>query len=222
MNILGLADVEAVVFDLDGTLLDSERAIVAAASAAFDDVNAHVTETQVADQLGAPLEELYAIFVGDADDARMRKFITRYIERHDEHPDRFPPPLPGVVDALANLSASLPLAVATTKPTARALSQIEGAGLDKFFKHIQGTDPGMKPKPEPDVVIAACAGLAVHPRRSLMVGDTRRDVKAAQAAGAHAILVVYSQERAQSARAEANWGANAVVTSLLQLVDNQN
>lgn len=215
MKILG-RDVDAVVFDLDGTLLDSERAIVNAASAAFDDVGAEVTELMVADQLGAPLEELYAIFIGDGDDARMRRFITRYIERHDEHPDRFPPPLPGVSEALRALGeARMPLAVATTKPSARAVSQLEGAGIAQHFKHIQGTDPGMKPKPAPDVVIAACAALGVAASRAIMVGDTARDVKAAQAAGAHAIVVAYGAARAEAA---AQMGADAVIASLTELV----
>jgi phosphoglycolate phosphatase len=214
MIILG-RDVDAVVFDLDGTLLDSERAIVHAASAAFDDVGAEVTELMVADQLGAPLEELYAIFIGDNDDARMRTFITRYIERHDEHPDRFPPPLPGVLDALTALHAAhVPLAVATTKPSARAVSQLDGAGIARLFTHIQGTDPGMKPKPAPDVVIAACVGLRVAPARVWMVGDTHRDVAAGHAAGAGAVVVAYSAGRAEAA---AEMGADVVVTSLRQL-----
>lgn len=215
MKILDI-EADAVVFDLDGTLLDSESAIVSAASAAFADVKTSVSELEVADHLGAPLEELYAIFVGDGDDARMRRFIARYIERHDEHPDRFPPALPGVLEALIILrEAGVPLAVATTKPTARALSQLEGAGLVERFQHVQGTDPGMKPKPAPDVVIKACAGLGIAPARAVMVGDTFRDVHAAQAAGARAIVVAYSAERVKAAAA---MGAEAVVTSLLELV----
>jgi HAD superfamily hydrolase (TIGR01509 family) len=208
-------DVDAVVFDLDGTLLDSERAICDAASAAFADVGVPVTELQVADHLGAPLEELYALFVGDNDGARMRHFIARYVERHDEHPDRFPPPLPGVVDGLKGLvERGLRLAVATTKPTARAASQLEGAGLERFFHHVQGTDPGMKAKPAPDVVLRACDGLGVHPGRAVMVGDTPRDVGAARAAGAHAVVVAYGAARRQAATF---MGADAVITSMTEL-----
>lgn len=215
MNILGI-EADAIVFDLDGTLIDSESAIVSAASAAFLDVRCTVSELQVADHLGAPLEELYAIFVGDGDAARMRKFIAHYIERHDEHPDRFPPALPGVSEALAILcAAGVPLAVATTKPSARAVSQLEGAGLLERFVHVQGTDPGMRAKPAPDVVIKACAGLGIEPSRSVMVGDTFRDVDAAKAAGARAIVVAYHAARAQAA---STMGAEAVVTSLMELV----
>lgn len=206
---------DAVVFDLDGTLLDSERAIVQAAERAFADVGAAVSELQVADHLGAPLEELYALFVGDGDDARLRRFIARYIERHDEHPDRFPPPLPGVVAGLGALQArGVPLAVGTTKPSARATLQLEAAGLLRFFAHVQGTDPGMRPKPHPDVVERACAALRVSPARAAMVGDTPRDVGAARGAGAHAIVVAYSEERR---RVAADFGADRVIASLVEL-----
>lgn len=219
LNILDL-DVDGAVFDLDGTLLDSERAICEAASAAFADVDVRVTELQIADHLGAPLEELYAQFVpappaGALDDARLRRFVTRYIERHDEHPDRFPPALPGVVEGLVSLrERGIPLAVATTKPTARAASQLEGAGLERFFQHVQGTDPGMRPKPAPDVVFQACAGLGVAATRVVMVGDTPRDVGAAHAAGACSVVVAYGEARLALARA---MGARAVVRSLAEL-----
>lgn len=208
-------DVDAVVFDLDGTLLDSERAIVQAAELAFADVGATVSELAVADHLGAPLEELYALFVGDGNDARLRRFIARYIERHDEHPDRFPPPLPGVLEGLGALrERGLPLAVGTTKPSARATLQLEAAGLLRFFGHVQGTDPGMRPKPHPDVVERACAALRVPAARAAMVGDTPRDVGAARGAGALAIVVAYSDERRAVA---AGFGADRVIASLLEL-----
>ena len=214
MIVLGV-DVDLVVFDLDGTLIDSERAIVQAAERAFADLGVAVPEIQVADHLGAPLEELYALFVGDGDDARLRSFIAHYIARHDEHPDRFPPPLPGVVEGLAALHGrGLPLGVATTKPSARAASQLEAAGLLRWFGHVQGTDPGMRPKPHPDVVQRACAALSIAPGRALMVGDTPRDVAAAHSAGAAAVVVGYTVERR---RAAGSFGARSVIGSIAEL-----
>ncbi len=214
----GPFDVDAVVLDLDGTLLDSERAICDAAEHAFRDIDVAVSALSVADHLGAPLEELYALFVGDGNDVRMRHFVARYIERHDEHPERFPPPLPGVVDGLTALRArGTPLSVATTKPSPRARAQLEGAGLTRFFRHVQGTDPGMKPKPAPDVVLRACSALGVAPARALMIGDTPRDVAAARAAGTHAAVVAYGEARLALAR---GMGADLVLASLADIVPN--
>lgn len=207
----------ALLFDLDGTLIDSERAICDAAAGAFRRVGVQVTELAVADHLGAPLEELYDLFVGDRDPARLRAFVAAYLDEHDKHPEAMPPPLPGVVDGLRaarSAFAEAKTSVATTKPSARAAQQIAGAGLTQWFDHVQGTDAGMKPKPAPDVVLAACRALAVDPSTVVMVGDTPRDVHAAKAAGALAVVVAYSDARHELAL---GFGADHVVRSLVEL-----
>jgi phosphoglycolate phosphatase-like HAD superfamily hydrolase len=207
----------ALLFDLDGTLIDSERAICDAAAIAFGSVGVQVAELAVADHLGAPLEELYDLFVGDADRARLRRFVAAYIDAHDRHPEALPPPLPGVVDGLAAARRAFggaKTSVATTKPSARATQQLAGAGLASFFDHVQGTDPGMKPKPAPDVVLAACRALGVDPGDAVMIGDTPRDVHAAKAAGAGAIVVAYTDARHELAL---GFGADHVVRSLVEL-----
>lgn len=210
-----LQGIDGVVFDLDGTLIDSEKAICTAASLAFGDLGSDVDEAAVADHLGAPLDELYDAFITDGDALRRRHFIDRYLVHHDLHPDRDPPPLPGVVAGLELLRAlGLPLTVATTKPTDRASQQLEACGLHGFFAHIQGTDAPMRPKPAPDVVLAACRAVGLDPRRVLMVGDTARDVGAARAAGSGAVVVAYGMHRLQVAR---TLGADIVVRSLEEL-----
>ena len=90
----------ALLFDLDGTLLDSSRAICEAASLALRDLGVGVAASEIEPHLGAPLDELYSLFIGDGDDERRQRFVLRYIRHHDEHPERNPPPLPGVTAAL--------------------------------------------------------------------------------------------------------------------------
>jgi HAD superfamily hydrolase (TIGR01509 family) len=215
-------NVAGVVFDLDGTLIDSEKAICAAASLAFGDVGVAVDEAAVADHLGAPLAELFDVFDSadvnnrPARDLRRAHFIARYIAHYDVHPNKDPPPLPGVVEALHALRAlHVPLAVATTKPTSMALQHLRACGLVDVFGSINGTQPPLLPKPAPDVVLAACAGLGIDPRQAIMVGDTNRDVGAARAAGCYAVVVAYGAHRVQVAQ---GLGADLIVTDLRQLL----
>lgn len=208
----------ALLFDLDGTLLDSSRAICSSAVASFRALGVRVEEGDIEEHLGAPLEELYALFVGDGDRTRLERFVEGYIEAHERHPERHPDPLPGVREGLAALSSRyrLPMAVATAKPTDRALVQVEAAGLLPRFSHVQGTDEGMRAKPDPEVIYYACQTLEVEPDRVVMVGDTFRDVHAAKAAGARAVAIAYSEMHYARAR---TFGADLVVRSIEELVD---
>jgi len=208
----------ALLFDLDGTLIDSEQSICDAASTAFAAQGVKVDPLDVADHLGAPLLELFHIFVDDSVGMESPAYIAfrdAFIAAHDEHPNAHPELLPGVKAAFDVLQGlQLPMSVATTKPTDRAVPHVEHTALKGVLQHIQGTDPGMKAKPEPDVVLAACAALDVDPKTVWMIGDTLRDVRAAHTAGAVAVVVAYSDAQLQRAQ---TFGADAIVRSLEEL-----
>lgn len=210
-------DVAGLLFDLDGTLIDSGPTICDAASQAFLELGVEVEPRAVLPHLGAPLQELYEVFIGDGDEVRYGQFVTGYVQAYDGHPGAAAPPLPGVAEGLRGLTRSLglPMAVATTKPTHRAVQQMEHTGLHVHFRHIQGTDVDMRPKPAPDVVLRAAAALGQAPERTVLVGDTARDVGAARAAGARAVVVAYSEEHRE--RAE-SFGADLIIGSLEELV----
>lgn len=207
----------AILFDLDGTLLDSAVAICDAVSAAFADLGRDVHAASVHPHLGAPLDELYAHFVGDGDDRARAHFTERYIAHHDAHPAALAEPFPSVKEALFVLrhGHAMKTAVATTKPTPRAHAQLVARGLDDLLHHVQGTDPGMRPKPHPDVIHAACRALAVDPADVWMIGDTARDVDAARAAGARAAVVCWEESHVERAR---SFGADAILRSMAELV----
>lgn len=210
--------ITGVLFDLDGTLIDSERSICDAASQAFAELGVGVSVEQIAEHLGAPLEELYDTFVCDRRRDGYERFSERYRDLHDAHPDKLPPPFPGTLEALAQLRSrlELPMAVATTKPSDRARVQVEAAGLTPYFAHVQGTDVGMRPKPAPDVLMHACRVLRVDTRAVVMVGDTHRDVLAARRVGAYAVAIAH--DRSQRTRL-LGFGADLVVHSIEEVVE---
>lgn len=221
---------EAVVLDLDGTLLDSERVICDAVSRACARLGREVAVADVAPHLGAPLTELYALYFNGngpllsgepveatlADDEGYRAFHHAYVSEHDAHEEERPRFLPGVEEALSVLAErGVQMAVATTKPSGRAAEQLRAMGAHRFFGHIQGTDVPMAFKPAPDVVLAACRQLGAAPRACIMVGDTARDVGAGKAAQAATAVVAYSslaKTRAQT------FGADLVLSSLGELL----
>lgn len=207
----------AILFDLDGTLLDSAAAICDAVSAALFEFGRAVSAEEIHPHLGAPLDELYAHFVGDDDDHARARFTARYIAHHDAHPRAIAEPFPSVKEALFVLrhGHAIPMAVATTKPTPRAHAQLVARGLDDLLDHVQGTDAGMRPKPHPDVIHAACRALAVDPADVWMVGDTARDVDAARAAGARAAVICWEDAHVERAR---SFGAEVVLRSMGELV----
>lgn len=95
--------------------------------------------------------------------------------------------------------------------------QLETIGLARYFDHIQGTDEefGMKPKPAPDVILAACKAVGANPYRCVYVGDTQRDVQAANAASLLPISVRYGELRTREE--VESWNAHCVIDSISEL-----
>lgn len=210
---------QAILFDLDGTLLDSERAICFAVSQALSLQGVTASISAIADHFGAPLEELFVSFT-QWDPKKFAQFFEDFRRFHDEHPDKNPPPLPHVVTALTTLqSKGVRLAVATNKPKDRAEQQLAAAGILPFFEVVVGADPPILPKPAPDVPLAACVRLQLAPATTWMVGDTLRDVLSGHRAGcARSILIAYDDERA-AAFAEYPDKPEYMIRSLVEISD---
>jgi phosphoglycolate phosphatase len=169
----------AIVFDLDGTLVDSLPDIVGAFQDAFAEKGLEAPPAAaVRSRVGLPLEAMYADF---APLERVASLAEAYRRLYPQRFTRTSRPFPGVPEVLAELRAhGFRLAVATTKRTDMATRFLAAMGLTDALDHVQGTD-GFPHKPAPDVVLRALAALDAD--GTWMVGDTTHDVGAGKAAG---------------------------------------
>jgi HAD superfamily hydrolase (TIGR01549 family) len=182
--------VKAVVFDLDGTLVDTMSyapAVYADTVRALGgpDINAedvaavwHIGPTPVLLQhlLGRPVTSTDL-------DCYFTRFDTAFA-----HVRAFP----GIPEMLAALAAArMPLGVFTTATARAAASIIAAAGLTGRFPIVVGGDETPRPKPAPDGLQIACARLGCLPERAAYVGDSPIDLDCAAAAGALGVLAAW-------------------------------
>jgi phosphoglycolate phosphatase len=105
----------------------------------------------------------------------------------------------GVVEGLQFLQArGFKLACLTNKPTAFALPLLKAKGLDGFFSFVFGGDAFERKKPDPLPLLKTCEALGTLPARTLMVGDSSNDARAARAAGCPVVLVSYGYNHGES------------------------
>lgn len=176
-----------IVFDLDGTLVDSFADIIAAFRRSFDTIGVGAPSVaEVRPLIGLDLRDMYIRFV---EAAHIDTLIAGYRADYAERCVDTTQPFPGVVDLLRDLGASgVSRAVATTKTTWMARTVTAKVGLDPLLEHVQGTD-GFAHKPAPDVVLHAVRAL--DRPVTWMVGDSWLDIEAGRAAGLRTCAVTW-------------------------------
>ncbi len=186
-------DALAVVFDLDGTLVDSLADIITSFQHGLGHFGLPVPDArEVRAMVGRPLDEMYARY---APPDRVPELCAVYREHYARHFVTCSKPFPGVPQLLAALrERGYLLAVATTKRTDMARRFIEALGMARMLDHVQGTD-GFPHKPAPDVIHRALAALGA--RGLWMVGDTVPDLQAGRAAGLKTYAVTWGTQDAE-------------------------
>jgi pyrophosphatase PpaX len=171
-----------VLFDLDGTLVDTVPFILAGVRHAFDGYGSCPTEAEWLAGIGTPLRAQLLAFArrpGDVDGlvARYRAF---WLAEHDRRTRTFP----GADQVVADLAAAgHPLAVVTAKLEEGAWRTLRHVGLDRFFGAVIGADSCARAKPDPEPVLLALARLGREPAEALLVGDSPHDLVAGRLAG---------------------------------------
>ncbi len=183
-----------VIWDVDGTLIDSQNEIVAAMDAAFAGQGlAPVARTQVLGIVGLTLPVAVATLRPDLDartvDLLVEGYKSAFHANRMEHGVAGSPLFPGIRAVLEGLKAAgVTQAIATGKSRRGLDGIIEGHGLHGVFASMQVSDDHPS-KPHPAMVLAALAETGVPSTRAVMVGDTSFDMDMARAAGLRCIGV---------------------------------
>jgi phosphoglycolate phosphatase len=207
-----------VIFDLDGTLVDSASEIHDAVVAVC---HAHGLSIPSLDYIRTMTGSPPRLFFLDhgCDEAEVVDRVAEFRAHLAANAGDPNCVFPSVMPLLEHLrQRAIRISLATTKPSELAASLLERYGLASFFSHIQGTDPPLQHKPHPDILHACMEKSALG--AVAMVGDTIFDVEAAHNAGIDSIAVcsgAHSPERLAEARPTFLFASLQEIPAILEL-----
>jgi phosphoglycolate phosphatase len=224
-------NLQAVMIDLDGTMVDTLGDFEAALNYALADLHIPTANrTLIERSIGKGSEHLIRSVLKHqlalpevAGNARnVEQLFTPVWERYEQHylsiNGDFSKVFPGVIEGLAQLKAmGLPLACLTNKPVSFTTPLLIDKGLSSFFEKVFGGDSFERKKPDPLPLLKTCEALGSSPNRTLMVGDSVNDAQAANAAGCPLVLMTYGYNHGEPIQ---NIPALAWIDSLNELFDS--
>ncbi|WP_294643704.1 phosphoglycolate phosphatase [uncultured Aureimonas sp.] len=179
----------AVLFDLDGTLVDSLPDIHAALNETLESLGEPpFTIEAVGRMVGQGVQILigraYEALDKEIDPATRDKIAERYLAMYAARSTELTTLNAGATDCVRILAErGIPLGVVTNKPGAETADILAHFGLADRMAVVVGGDAGPRKKPAPDLIVFACRQLGIEPGEAIFVGDSENDVEAAQAAG---------------------------------------
>ena len=184
--------VQALIFDLDGTLIDSKLDLVNSVNSMLRQIGRVALPTDtVASYIGHGAPKLIASALGpDSTEQERREALQIFLAHYEKHALDETRPYPGVSEALQSFHGRA-LAVLTNKPIALTMQILNGLELTEYFAKIYGGDSFEKKKPDPSGAQKILQELNSQPHAAIMVGDSDVDVQTARNAGMFAAAVTF-------------------------------
>jgi phosphoglycolate phosphatase len=221
---LSQAHFDAAMVDLDGTQVDTLSDFVATVNAMLAGLRGpnqaplQLDAATVGRMVGKGSENLVRAVlthVGEDFPARYAEAFVSYQRHYATINGLHSTVYPGGLEGLLMLQqAGLKLACLTNKPLAMARQLLRLKGLDGFFSEVFGGDSFERKKPDPLPLLKTCEALGTAPARTLMIGDSSNDARAARAAGCPVLLVTYGYNHGEPVR---EVDADGFVDSLAEL-----
>ena len=185
-------DVRVLIFDLDGTLIDSKLDLALAVNAMLEHSGRPASSHEEIYSLvgnGAPTLVRRALGEGAGEaevEASLAYFLSYYLEHMLDNTVLYP----GVRECLAAVE-KYSLAILTNKPVRFSVAIIEGLGIARYFRYVYGGNSFERKKPDPIGVETLLRDFAAAPRQAMIVGDSEVDIQTARNAGTWACGVTY-------------------------------
>ncbi|AIQ26897.1 pyrophosphatase [Paenibacillus sp. FSL P4-0081] len=183
--------IECVLFDLDGTIVNTNELIISSFMHALKENNLPaLTREEIIPHMGTTLQQQMSVFSGLQDTSVLELSYRSYNYAHHDELIRSFPHVNETMEGL--LSRGIKLGIVTTKIRPTTLKALEMFDLLKYMETIVTVNDVSQVKPHPEPVLTAVANLGVDPARTLMVGDSAVDIQSAKAAGVRVAAVAWS------------------------------
>ncbi len=182
---------ELLLFDLDGTLVDSKDDIALAVNLTMEELGVPRRDPKlIFTYIGGGVHNLIRNSLTDAYSHLLDQGVDIFWENYKGHVLDTTKPYPGVYGMLERLSGRK-MAVVTNKPYTHTSMILTGLDIGRYFMSVQGWKMGLPVKPDPALLVRALDETGVSPERAVMIGDGVNDVLAARGAGIKSCAVGY-------------------------------
>ncbi len=184
--------IRLLVFDLDGTLVDSKVDLANSVNHALAEFGLpRIPNETVYTYVGNGASMLIRRAVGPEREAILPEVLAAFLDHYRRHLLDTTRPYPGVAESLRDRHGEYEMAVLTNKPLDMTRALLDGLSLSRHFVDVRGGDSFDNKKPHPEGLLRIMGGRATSARETLMVGDSVNDVLAGKAAGVLTCGVTY-------------------------------